>query len=146
MPELSLRERALGFLSRREYSRLELKRKLAPHAEDEHEVEALLDDFTARGWLSEARFAEQIVHARSGKYGAQRIAHELKEKGVSAETVAALLPDLKENELETARAVWARKFPHPPADARERAKQTRFMMSRGFSLGVIGRLFKDGDE
>jgi regulatory protein len=146
MPELSIRERALGFLSRREYSRLELKRKLAPHAEDEHEVESLLDDFATRGWLSEARFAEQIVHARRSKYGAQRIVHELKEKGVSADTVAAILPDLRESELETARAVWSKKFGTLPQDARERAKQMRFMMSRGFSSSTIGKVLQGNGD
>lgn len=146
MPELSLRERALGFLSRREHSRLELKRKLAPHAGDEHEVETLLDDFAARGWLSEARFTEQILHARRSKYGAQRIVQELKEKGVSADTVAAILPELRESELETARAVWARKFGVLPQDARERAKQMRFLMSRGFSSGLIARVLRGSGE
>ena len=141
--DLTMRERALGFLSRREYSRLELKRKLAPHAEDEHEVEALLEDFAARGWLSEARFTEQIVHARRSKYGAQRIAQELKEKGVSADAVAAVLTGLRVSELETARAVWVKKFGAFPQDARERAKQTRFLMSRGFSLSIIGKVLDD---
>lgn len=145
--DMTLRERALGFLSRREYSRLELKRKLSPHAEDAHEVEALLEDFAARGWLSEARFTEQIVHARRSKYGAQRIVQELKEKGVSADAVAAILPELRESELETARAVWAKKFGVLPRDARERAKQMRFLMSRGFSSGIIGKvLHGNGDE
>lgn len=144
--DMTIRERALGFLSRREYSRLELKRKLAPHAKDEHEVESLLQDFAARGWLSEARFAEQIVHARRGKYGAQRIVHELKEKGVSADAVAAILPDLRESELETARAVWAKKFGVLPHDARERAKQMRFLMSRGFSSSIIGKVLHDSGD
>ncbi|MHB9100901.1 MAG: recombination regulator RecX [Sulfuricella sp.] len=146
MPELSLRERALGFLSRREYSRLELKRKLAAHVENESELETLLDDFSRRGWLSEQRFTEQIIHARSGKYGAQRIAQELKEKGVSAEAVAAVLPQLKENELETARAVWAKKFGALPSDANDRAKQMRFMASRGFSQNVIWKVLRQQEE
>jgi len=146
MPEPSLRERALGFLSRREYSRLELKRKLAPHAEDEQEVEKLLADFAARGWLSETRFTEQIVHARRSKYGAQRIVHELKEKGVSAEAVAAILPELRESELERARTVWTKKFGVQPQDARERAKQMRFMMSRGFGSGIIGKVLQGSGD
>jgi len=146
MPELNLRERALGFLTRREYSRLELKRKLASHAESAFELEALLDDFSLRGWLSEQRFTEQIIHARSGKYGVQRIAQELKEKGVSAEAVAAVLPQLKENELETARAVWAKKFGALPSDANDRAKQMRFMASRGFSQNVIWKVLRQQEE
>lgn len=146
MPELSLRERALGFLSRREYSRLELKRKLAPHVENETELETLLDDFSRRGWLSEQRFTEQIIHARSGKYGTRRIAQELKEKGVSAEAVAAVLPQLKESELETARAVWAKKFGELPCDANERAKQMRFLASRGFRQETIYKVVRGSME
>lgn len=147
MPEQSLRERALACLSRREYSRLELKRKLVPHAEDEHAVDSLLEDFAARGWLSETRFTDQIVHARRSKYGAQRIVQELKEKGVSADTLAAVLPELQESELETARAVWTKKFGVLPQDARERAKQMRFLMSRGFSSGIIGKVLRgSGDD
>lgn len=146
MPDPSLRERALGCLSRREYSRLELKRKLAPHVENESELETLLDDFSRRGWLSEQRFAEQIIHARSGKYGVQRIAQELKEKGVSAEAVTAVLPQLKENELETARTVWEKKFGTLPADATERAKQMRFLASRGFSQNVIWKVLRQQEE
>ncbi|MDP3483322.1 MAG: recombination regulator RecX [Sulfuricella sp.] len=146
MPDPSLRERALGFLSRREYSRLELKRKLAPHVENESELETLLDDFSRRGWLSEQRFTEQIIHARSGKYGTRRIAHELKEKGISAEAVAALLPQLQEGELETARAVWAKKFGTLPADAKERAKQMRFLQGRGFSFPVIAKVLENGAD
>jgi len=42
--ERSLRERALGFLARREHSRTELRRKLAPHAESPEELDALLAD------------------------------------------------------------------------------------------------------
>jgi regulatory protein len=123
-----------------------LKRKLAPHAEDEQEVENLLADFAARGWLSEARFTEQIVHARRSKYGAQRIVQELKEKGVSAEAVAAILPELRESELERARTVWEKKFGDLPQDARERAKQMRFMMSRGFGTGIIGKVLQGSGD
>jgi regulatory protein len=144
--DMTIRERALGFLSRREYSRLELKRKLAPHAENEQEVEKLLADFAARGWLSEARFTEQIVHARRSKYGAQRIVQELKEKGISADAVAAILPELRESELETARGVWVKKFGVLPQDARERARQMRFLLSRGFSSSIIGKVLHGSGE
>jgi regulatory protein len=143
---MTIRERALGFLSRREYSRLELKRKLAPHAEDEDQVESLLADFAARGWLSEARFTGQIVHARRSKFGAQRIVHELKEKGVSAEAVAAILPELRETELESARAVWAKKFGALPQDAGERAKQMRFLASRGFGAETITKVLRRRED
>lgn len=146
MPELSLRERALGLLSRREHSRLELKRKLAPHAEDEAELETLLDDFEKRGWLSEQRFVEQVVHARGGRYGSRYIVHELRQKGVAEVLIEQALPRLRESELETARAVWTKKFGRQPEGAKERARQIRFLQSRGFGLEIIGILLRGGEH
>lgn len=86
------------------------------------------------------------MQARRSKYGVQRIVHELKEKGVGAEAVAAILPELRESELERARTVWTKKFGVLPQDARERAKQMRFMMSRGFSSGIIGKVLQGSGD
>lgn len=147
--EPSLRARALRHLARREHTRHELALKLAPHAESEAEVAQILDDFTQRGWLSERRAAEQIVHARRGRYGPARIRRDLEARGVPAETAAAALAALKEGELEAVRAVWKRKFRAPPANAAERAKQARFLLGRGFGSEVIVKLFRgvgDHDE
>lgn len=143
---LTVRQRALNHLARREYTRDELYRKLLPYAEEADSLEDLLADFKARGWLSEQRFVEQVVHARSGRYGSRYIAHELREKGVGEELIAQALPQLKESDLETARAIWSKKFGKPPQDAKERAKQMRFLQSRGFGLDVIGKLLKGSDN
>jgi len=140
--EPSLRARALRHLARREHTRHELAIKLAPHAESEAEVEQVLEDFTQRGWLSEQRAAEQIVRARSGRYGPARIRRDLEAKGVPAEAAAVVLAAVKEGELETARAVWKKKFRMLPANAAERAKQARFLLGRGFGSEVIVKLFR----
>lgn len=141
--EPSLRARALRHLARREHTRHELALKLAPHAGSEAEVAQILDDFTQRGWLSEQRAAEQIVHARRGRYGPARIRRDLEAKGVPAETAGPVLAALEEGELEAARAVWKRKFRAPPADAAERAKQARFLLGRGFGSETIVKLLRD---
>ena len=143
-PEPGLRARALGLLARREHSRLELERKLAPHAQDAHELEDLLDDFTRRGWLSERRVVEQIVHARRGKLGSQRIRRELLDKGIAAALVAEVLPQLKEGGIEAARAVWQKKFGKSPRNMAERARQVRFMLGRGFALDTVLRVIEQG--
>ena len=153
-PELSLRTRALQYLARREYSRAELRGKLLPHAqlEDDFEqaqpvaLDALLDDLTARGWLSDARATTQFVHAKRGRYGTQRITHELRQRGISDELIDAALPALKESELETARDVWQKKFGHLPQDAKEKAKQIRFLQSRGFGFDVIFNVLRTTNE
>ena len=143
----SLRARALKLLARREHSRAELARKLSVHAEDPAEVEHVLDDFERRGWLSEHRVVEQLVHARRSRFGARRIERDLREKGVSEEAVAAALAGLKGGELEAAREVWRRKFggrqPRGPAD---RARQVRFLQGRGFDLDTIFKVIKGGQE
>ena len=134
-------------LARREHSRSELARKLAVHAEDPAEVERVLDDFERRGWLSEHRVVEQLVHARRSRYGARRIERDLREKGVSEEAVAAALAGLKAGEQEAAREVWRRKFGgKPPRGPADRARQVRFLQGRGFSLEVIFRVIRSGDE
>jgi regulatory protein len=138
--------RALKLLARREHSRRELARKLAAHAEGPAELERVLDELEARGWLSERRVVEQVVHARRRRFGARRIERELLEKGVSEEAVAAALPELRAGELEAARAVWRRKFGRQPRTAAERARQARFLQGRGFDLGVIMRVIKARDE
>ena len=149
-PELSLRARALQYLARREYSRAELRGKLLPHVqagEDFEQVspenlDALLDDLTARGWLSDARAAMQLLHAKRNRFGTQRIVHDLRQKGISEELVSAALPALKESELEAAREVWQRKFGTAPLDAKEKARQMRFLQSRGFGFDVILRVLR----
>lgn len=136
-PSASLRTRALKLLARREHSRVELQRKLAPHAEDPAALESLLDELMAHGWLAEGRVAEQLIHARRPRFGSGRIRQELLARGVAEEVVAAVLPQLKESDLETARAVWRRKFKAPPATSAERARQVRFMQGRGFAMHTI---------
>lgn len=144
--EPSLRARALRLLARREHSRLELQRKLAPHAQNPDEVANLIEDLVHRGWLSEQRVVEQLIHARRGKRGSQRIRQELLDKGIAEELVAQALPELKDGDIEAARALWHRKFGKPPRDMAERAKQVRFMQSRGFALETVLRVIKQGGD
>jgi len=144
-PPLSLRARALKALARREHSRRELQAKLQPLAEDPDELERLLDDLEKRGWLSEARFVEQLTIVRRRRFGAARIIHELREKGVSDASLAAAQSQLRGSEVEAARAVWKKKFGSLPATLAERAKQSRFLASRGFSAETVRQVLR-GEE
>ena len=143
--QLSLRARALRMLARREHSRLELQRKLEAY-DDAAEIEKLLDDFAGKGWLSESRVLEQLVHARRGKFGSRRIRQELIDKGIAGDLVAQALPGLKDGDLEAARAIWRKKFGKPPRNMNERARQTRFLLSRGFTADVVRRVVRGGDD
>jgi regulatory protein len=145
-PPLSLRARALKALARREHTRQELQAKLQPFAEDPDELEPLLDNLEKRGWLSEARFVEQLTTVRRRRFGAARILHELREKGVSDTALAAAQSLLKDGEVDAARAVWKKKFGSLPTTLEERAKQSRFLASRGFAAEVVHAVLKKSCE
>jgi regulatory protein len=143
----------LQYLARREHSRAELRGKLLTHLQDDAEFEqsqpvdldALLDDFTARGWLSDERTTTQLVHAKRSRFGTQRITHELRQKGIAEELISAALPELKDRELKAAREVWKKKFGTAPQDEKEKAKQVRFLQSRGFALDVVFKVLRLDD-
>ena len=134
-------------LARREHSRLELARKLSRFQTEADVIDALLNDLERAGWLSEARVIEQTTASRRRRFGAQRIGHELRSKGLAEERIATAMSALRESELETARAVWTRKFRVGPSDRNERARQIRFMQNRGFGLETVLRIVdgKDAD-
>ena len=162
MPQaLSLKARAVALLSRREHSRLELSRKLAPHSEDTDALERLLDDLVREGWLSDERFAQSLLHRRSATRGTARILNELRQSGVPDAAIAQARDELQGTEFERAQAVWKKKFgtlassvacdAHESPDlgdsaaqAQSRraayARQARFLASRGFGHDVIARV------
>ncbi|MBR7974991.1 recombination regulator RecX [Burkholderia vietnamiensis] len=142
----SLKGRALGYLSRREYSRAELARKLAPYVGEDESVEPVLDALEQEGWLSDARFAESLVHRRASRVGVARIVSELKRHAVGDTLVEEVNAQLRETELTRAQAVWRKKFGALPQTPAERAKQARFLAARGFSSATIVKLLKAGDD
>jgi regulatory protein len=145
-PVLSLKARALRFLSMREHSRLELKRKLARHAEEGDDIDALLDFLEKNNWLSQERFAESLIHRKASRYGNSRVMAELQSHGVNGEALAELKSGLAESETARAVEVWQRKFGTVAQDAAERSKQMRFLMARGFSSSAVRAALKGAPE
>ncbi len=141
-PQNNLRNRALRLLARREHTRAELAQKLSRYAEEHDDLEALIADLARSGLVSDQRFAEHFIAAKQKRFGHLKIAHELKTKGLDAESIKRLTVASREQELDAARAVWQRKFPSPPTSSAEKAKQMRFLQGRGFSSDTIYRLFK----
>ncbi|MFK4440021.1 SOS response regulatory protein OraA/RecX [Caballeronia udeis] len=145
-PQLSLRGRALGYLSRREHSRAELSRKLTPHLAESDSLDTLLDALEREGWLSNERFVESVVHRRGNRLGTSRIVNELKRNGIDETLIQDAGAELNKTELTRARDVWSRKFGELPTTPAERAKQARFLATRGFNGGTIVKVLKAGDD
>jgi regulatory protein len=163
----SLKARALRLLSQREHSRAELAKKLgdylsleakanrANNAQDrdqekgptdtpvlarELQITAVLDDFEKRGWLSDTRFAEALVRRRSERYGVRKIKDELQRAGVASDASAALLDGLKNTEFERAKELFERKFDGVAQDQKMRARQYRFLVSKGFNPEIVAKV------
>jgi len=145
----SLMARAVAMLARREHSRIELARKLGRYLEPEQdagELERVLDELERRQLLSDARFAGALVRTRSARYGNARLRQELKASGVNHEAAGEALAALQTPELERARGLWAKRFASLPASREERAKQTRFLLARGFSSETVRKVLGGHDE
>ena len=145
MPPPSLKGRALRYLAAREHSRAELLRKLAPHAQERSEIEQVLDDLQAKGFISEERVAASVLRQRAARLGDRRLRQELHTKGLDAQTVAQALEQLRGTEPARAREVWQRKFGQPATDPAGRARQMRFLLTRGFAMDVVRRVVQGAD-
>ena len=132
-PPLSPKARAVGLLSRREHGARELKAKLVQRGIEADDAEAAVTELARDGWQSDLRYAQAVIRSRAGHgYGLMRVEHELSHAGIGRDTIDAALAEEAVDWETVAREVWSRRF-EAPRDARERAKQFRFMASRGFS-------------
>ena len=137
-----LKARALRYLVRREHSRDELARKLAPYAESNEILEGVLRELESRKQLSNERFAEERARWLARKYGAARIRHDLKTKGISEAASDRAVAEL--DDMAKAKEILARKYREPATTREERAKRARFLQSRGYSYDTIRALGLSG--
>lgn len=141
-PTLSIKGRALKYLSAREHSRVELTRKLAPYAESPEQLSQMLDELEQKGWLSAQRFADSMLHRKAARYGAARLKAELAQHQLPADIASAATQTLRDTEFERAHALWARRFGTPPEAVEDKARHMRFLLSRGFASDVVRRVIR----
>lgn len=142
----SLKGRALRLLSGREYSRLELERKLKPFEEEPGSLAVALDDLQSKGFISEQRVLESVIHRRASKLGALRVQQELQGKGLDPQVVADAVASLRSTDLARAQAIWRKKFGEVAVETAARHKQARFLAARGFGGEVIRRVVAGIDD
>jgi regulatory protein len=114
-----------------------------PFAESQQLLDGLLGELEGRKLLSNHRFAEMRAHVLSRKYGAAKIRHDLRSKGIPDEIVDAVS---SAGEFERARDILRRKYRAPATTREERARRARFLQGRGFSHETIYRLIRTFDE
>ncbi|WMW81640.1 recombination regulator RecX [Undibacterium cyanobacteriorum] len=136
-PPLSLKGRALRYLSMREHSRVELARKLTPYVQEGDDLEEVLNFLERAKYLSNQRFSESLANRRQSRFGNQRIMAELHAHDLSTDDIAEVKERLQETEIERATEVLHKKFPTAPQDHEAKAKQMKFLMQRGFSSRAV---------
>lgn len=147
----SLFARAVALLARRDHSRAELAAKLRRglnESDDAGEIDQVLDKLERDKLLSDERYAGTVTRTRAERFGDARIRFDLKSSGVKPETAERAVAGLHGTELERARSVWARRFGNLPTTPHERARQARFLQSRGFSGETIRKVLRGlpGDD
>ncbi len=119
-------------------------RRAELQTEHQAEVESVLDWLQAHRHLSDERFVESRVHARSARFGNRRIHQELSQHGVALTPAAS--SELHDSEKARASEVRRRKFGELPTTAADRARQARFLAGRGFSSEVVWQVLRAAAE
>ncbi len=143
----SLKMRAVDYLSRRDHSRFELERKLLSYSEhpdrDREEIATILADLERQGFFDETRFAHSLARRRGQRFGVARVQQELRVHKLEPELLSSVVAELKVTEFDRALRVWQVKFGVVACEPKEKARQIRFLMGRGFSGAVISKIVKD---
>ena len=132
----------MRLLARRDYARSELEARLVASGASRNDVATVLDELTALGYVSDARFARAFAAQKAGRYSQRSIASELKARGVNADDVGTALATDGVDDATALAALWQRRFGRAPADDREKARQVRYLQARGFSLSTILALLR----
>lgn len=137
-------QRACDFLARREHSRKELLNKLARRCADEELIEDIVATVSREGLQSDERFAESFVHHSLNKgQGPNKITQELRQRGIEQYLIEEYLGAESIDWLALAEEVRVRKYGETvPGDYQNKAKQSRFLYSRGFSSEQISQLLR----
>ena len=162
----ALKAKALKLLAQRDYSRAELERKMqswlvaeqrkkmaqgdARQCEAdactqefeaaENQLQSILEDFQARGWINDERVIESLLHQKSGRLGHLRLQQDLQARGLDDGLIQEALSNIRETEFDRACHVWQKRFRALPSDAAGYNKQMRFLVYRGFSTEVARKV------
>ena len=134
-------DRAVGYLAARAHSCREIEQKLTRIGYRPCTVEMVIYKLQKENLLDDADFARQWVEARSGhSLGRQRIALELRRKGISAAEAEAALEDIDDEDQLAGAVRLVEKNLHrakPGEDPRKTAARLTAMLARrGYGYDV----------
>lgn len=132
--DASIYAKAIDYLSRREHSETELAQKLARVFYDQEAIGSVLHQLIAQGYLSDARYAEMIIRAKSNQgYGPKYIKNYLFQKGVPSSTVVGAIHESDVDWLALKEQVREKRFGTLlNLSYNDRVKQMQYLQRKGF--------------
>ena len=140
--KIELRSRALAYLARREHSRIELIQKLDKHRDSEvtgSMLEELMNELEAENFLSDSRCADMLIRNAYAKgHGPIKLFQATRSKGIEQTRITASEEFIGADWFALAAKVREKRFgSDKPEDYRDKAKQARFLVGRGFNQEQI---------
>ncbi|MGL5359093.1 MAG: regulatory protein RecX [Shewanella sp.] len=149
----SARQVAVALLARRDYSRQQVRQKLLEKDFEPAEIDAVLNECEAAGFISDSRYAELLVRSHISRgHGPIRIRQAIAQKGLSKECIEAALASSDCDWFELAKAKAHKKYgvtrvvrrrESHAVFAKEQAKRVRFLMGQGFSYDQVTYALED---
>lgn len=133
------RQKAIGLLARRDFASRELQGRLADAGYEPEAAAAAVTELEEDRLVDDERYVESAVASRIARgQGPIRIALELKRVGVAPalveRAVEAKSPEWGARAVELRRRRFGREVPQGP---KERARQIRFLLYRGFTMDHV---------
>ncbi|HFK3785231.1 TPA: recombination regulator RecX [Klebsiella oxytoca] len=150
-----LLDRAIRILAMRDHSEQELRHKLAAPVMSKNgpealnvtpeEVDNVVEWCIENRYLDDDRFVGQFIASRSRKgYGPARVRQELKQKGISRETIESAMRDCEIDWAQLAKEQAQRKYGEPlPIVFAEKVKIQRFLLYRGYLMEDIQEIWRN---
>jgi len=142
------RQKAMDYLARREHGRVELLNKVIKFGFDDDVADDAIAQLTEDGLQSDQRFVEAFIRSRIGQgKGPTNIRAHLGQRGIVDSLIDSGLTDAQQNWHDLARVVRQKKYgAGRPADFKTKARQMRFLQSRGFEPDHIQTAVSALDE
>jgi len=137
------RQKGIALLARRDYGAAELRDRLLAVPFSPAAVESAIAALLSARFLDDGRYAEHFVAYHAGRgQGPRRIRLEMRGKGLPESLIAGAVDETAPAWAERAQALRRRRFgAEAPGSLQERARQSRFLLYRGFTPAQVRQAF-----
>ena len=133
--------KALFYLSRREYSQIELENKLKLSSEDINAIKDTIEKLIQLGYQSDRRYIEAYVRYKSQKYGIMKIRYELKNKVNDLDLIDEVIDSLVINEASVIEGLITKKYTNLNPNMKNSV--IRFLLNKGFNKEIVYEIVID---